>query len=402
MPNVLLTSSVITRESLRTLENSLVFTKFVRRDFDSKFGVEGAKIGTTINARKPIRAVSTRGQAIQLQDAVETQVPLTLDTQYQQAMEFSSMDLSLSIDDFNTRIIEPRVSQLANDIDFDGALQYQNVPRAVGTPTVVPATLLVYLQAGAALDNEACPRAPVRANVISPNMQATIVSVLSVLFNPAKEIADQYKEGTMGLAAGFKWSMDQNIRTHTVGPLGGTPLVDGANQTGSSLLTKGWTAAVANRLNKGDVFTIANVNAVNPKNRQSTGEARQFVVTADTASTVGGAATIPIYPAIAQSGQFQTVNALPADSAALTILGTAGQVTPQGLAFHRDAFVFGAADLVMPRNVDMGSRVTDKQLGMSLRLIRNYDINTDRFPCRLDLLGGWATFYPELACRICS
>lgn len=406
MANTLLTISMITREALRVLENNITFTKFVRRDFDGKFAVSGAKIGTTLNIRKPPRYVGRRGQALAIEDAIETSVPLVLNQQYGVDIQFSSQDLALSIDDFSKRFLAPAIAKVANDIDFDGMQQYMNIYNAIGVPGVVPAALLTYLQGGQRMDEEAAPRDGDRSMVISPAMEATIVNALSTFFNPAKSIADQYDSGLMGRAIGFKWSMDQNVATHTVGPLGGTPLIDGANQTGTSILTKGWTGAVATRLNVGDVISFAGSYAVNPQSKQSTGSLRQFVVTQLFQSDVAGKGAVQVYPALTTTGPFQTVTASPADGAAVTIFGHASNyhdvVTPQGLAFHKDAFAFGCADLPLPGGVDMAARVTDDQLGMSMRLVRAYDINSDQFPCRIDVLGGWTTLYPELACRMVS
>ena len=199
----------------------------------------------------------------------------------------------------------------------------------------------------------------------------------------------------MGMAGGFKWSMDQNVNAHTIGAHGGTPLVNGASQSGASLVTDGWGAT---SLNKGDIFTIAGVFGVNPQSRQSTGELQQFVVTADNADA--GDKTIAISPAIVTSGAMQTVTAAPADNAVITVLGVASTSAIQSMAFHRDAFVMGCADLQLPQGVDKAARVSDKQLGLSVRMVRDYDINNDKFPCRLDVLYGWKTVYPELACRI--
>lgn len=400
MANTLLTIALITREALRVLENNLTFTKKVNRQFDDKFGVDGAKVGSVINVRKPPRYVTRTGMALDLQDATETQVPVALDKQVGVDLAFTSQDLALSIDDFSERFIAPAIAAVANRIDQDGLSLYNTIYNSVGTPGTTPNALLTYLQAGVALDNNAAPMDGQRSITITPLMQATIVDALKGLFQQATAIASQYEKGVMGRAIGFDWQMDQNVAAHTVGPLGGTPLVNGANQTGSSLVTDGWTAAAANRLKRGDVFTIAGVYGVNPQSRQSTTQLQQFVVTADVDSDGSGNATIPISPAITPSGQFQTVTASPAHAAALTIVGAANTVTPQGIAMHKDAFTFVTADLPLPRGVDMAARVSDKQLGISIRMVRAYDINLDRFPCRLDILYGWATLRPELACRI--
>jgi hypothetical protein len=198
-----------------------------------------------------------------------------------------------------------------------------------------------------------------------------------------------------------EWYEDVNVFPHTIGPLGGTPLVNGASQTGSSLVTDGWTAAAASRLKKGDVFTIAAVFAVNPQNYRSTTQLQQFVVTADVSSDGSGNATIPIYPPIITSGAYQTVDALAADNAALTIFGTASQVTPQGLGFHPQAFVMGSANMIMPNN-GQAKRVRMKDIGMSLRFWEGSDIATDQHPSRLDGIYGFKTVRPEFAVRILS
>ncbi len=402
MANQLLTISMITRESLRILENNLVFSKFVRRDFDDSFGRAGAKIGTVLNIRKPPRYTGRVGQGLQIEDATETSVPLVLNTQRGVDIAFTSQDLALSIDDFSDRFIKPAIANVANFMDFDGLAQYLNVYNTIGTPGTVPNALLTYLQAGQRMDEEAAPRDNQRSLVISPAMQAVIVDTLKGLFHESTEIDRQYLEGTMGKTIGFKWSMDQNVRVQTIGVLGGAPVVNLAGQTGNTLNTSGWTAVALQRLNVGDVFTIDGVYAVNPQNRQSTGSLRNFVVTAPGSSDGGGLMAISISPAITVTGPFQTVTASPANLAALNIYGAASTSTPQGLAFHKDAFAMGSADLPLPGGVDMAARVNDKQLGLSIRLVRAYDINTDRFPCRLDILYGWTTLYAELACRVAS
>jgi P22 coat protein - gene protein 5 len=272
----------------------------------------------------------------------------------------------------------------------------------VGTAGTVPNTLLTYLMAGVALDDNMAPRDNNRAVVVNPIQQATIVDALKGLFQSADQIEDQYEKGTMGVTAGFKWCMDQNTRVHTAGPLGGAPIVAGGSQVGSTLLVSGFTAAAALRLRKGDMFTIASVNAVNGQNHQDLGYLRTFTVTADVNSAADGTASIPIYPPITPTGAFQTVTASPAASAPLTLTFTASQKTAQALAFHRDAFTFATADLPLPDGVDMASRVSDDQLGVSVRMIRQYSICDDAWPTRLDVLYGFAAVYPELACRIIS
>jgi hypothetical protein len=400
LANQLLTITMITKEALRILENMLTFTKQVNRKYDSQFGKDGAKIGSILNVRKPVRYVDAQGQGLVLQDAVETSVPVALTTQYQRAFTFASADLALSIDEYSKRFIKPALASLANQIDRDGLGQYINISNSVGTPGSPLATADIILQAGQKLNEEAAPMD--RSIVLAPAQQRTMVAALTGFFNPQVTISTQYRKGLMTKdTLGFDFYMDQNVVTNTVGPLGGSPTMSAtAGQTGSSIVTTGWTAAAASRLLQGNIITIAGVNAVNPQSHQDTGSLRQFVVTAPFSSDGSGNGTVNISPAIITSGPFQTVTVAPAGLAVITVLGAANTVSPQGLAFHEDAFTFACADLPLPGGVDMAARKSDDQLGMSIRAIRAYDINQDRWPLRLDLLGGWATLYQELAVRL--
>lgn len=406
MANTLLTIGEITQESLMVLENNLTFTKYVRRTYDDQFAQKDAKIGNTLNIRKPPRYVGRDGQALQLEDAVETFVPLVLTNQSGVDIAFTSQELALSVDDFSERFLKGMIANVANKIDFNGTLQYLNVNNEVGIPGTVPNTLLTYLQAGQRLDEEACPKDNLRACVIGPGMQATIVDALKGLFQDSNKIAEQYDTGNMGKTIGFKFSMDQNIRTQKVGLQGGTPQIVGGGQSGAAILTNGWSNNTQ-VLNQGDIVTFAGSNAVNPQNKQSTGVLRQWVVTANVQSNGAGAATIPISGpqgnGMILAGPFQNVDASPINGAAITVQGAPSTNSPRGMAFHRDAFAFASCDLPLyGAGVVKDFRVSDDQLGMSIRMIQAYDINQDRCPYRLDVLYGWVTLYPELACRIAS
>jgi len=401
MANTELTIGMITRETSRVLKNTLTFTGHVNRDYDDQFERKGAKIGSVCNIRKPVRSVYASGQGLILQDLTETSVPVTLTTQYQRSFAVTSQELALNIDDFKTRFLDKHVVSMANQVDDDGLAQFQNVYWEIGVPGTVPNTTDAYLQVAEILDNAACPRDD-RNVIMSPKMNRNIVGSLAGLFNPQAKVSTQYVSGLMGRGAlGFDWFLDQNVGTQTVGPLGGSPTVNAtAGQTGASIVTTGWTAAAAKRLSKGDVFQIAGVFAVNPQNRRSTGRLQDFVVTADFSSDGSGNGTINISPSIIISGAFQTVTNAPAANAVITVNGAANNASPRGLACHPDAFIFASADLDLPKGVDMADRVMDDQLKISIRAVRAYDINTDRFPLRLDFLGGWQVFYPELAVRI--
>jgi len=420
LANLILTNQEISFKNLMVLENSISFTKKVIRRYDDKFGRAGAKIGYILNIRKPARSVSTAGQGIQLQDYIERSTPLILNKQYQQACAFTSSDLALSLDDFTNRVTKPKIVQLANDIDYDGLQQFVNVSAEVGTPGTVPNTPDTYLNALQILADEGFPvdEQEGLSLHISPRMQRAIFPALQGLVttsgatgflrNVAKgEGGEQdYFKGLVAKGLGFDWFMTQNAPTFTTGTQGGSPQVKGANQTGSNLLTKGWTASTA-ILNQGDVIFLTGVHRINPLTRQSTGDLRPFVVLTNvTSDGTGNNTTVPIAcvdgDGITVAGPYQTVDVSPADSAPITVSGASAVQSYRGIAFHPEAFCFGCADLEMYDNQHIMEMAADKELGLAIRMWAMPDINTDRLLMRLDVLGGWLTMYPQGACRIAS
>ena len=413
MANVILTNQEISFKNLMVLENQVSFTKKVKRNYDDKFGRSGAKIGYVLNIRKPARSVSTAGQGIQLQDYIERSVPLTLNKQYQQAAAFTSSDLSLSLDDFANRVTKPKIVQIANDIDADGLQQFINVPAEVGTPGTVPSIADTYLNARQILLDEGFPTDDLTVH-ISPRMQRGIFPALAGLVSSTtgflrnisgKEGDDEYIRGRIASGLGFDWFETQNAPAFTTGTQGGTPVVNGASQTGSSIATSGWSNNTQ-VLNAGDIIYFAGVHRINPLTRQSTGDLRPFVVLSAVTSNGSGQANVPIGcvdgDGITLAGPYQTVDASPANSAAITVSGASAVQSARGVAFHPEAFCFGCADLEMYENQHMMEMAADKELGLAIRMWAQPDINTDRLLMRLDVLGGWLTMYPQGAVRIAS
>ena len=408
--NNLLTISMITSEALRVLTNSLTFTRAISRTYDDKFAIEGAKIGTTLNIRKPPRYVGRTGPALQVESSVETFIPLTLSTQFGVDMAFSTQDLTMNISDFSDRFIKPAIAAVANKIDYDGLQQFYNVYNLIGTPGVLSGTptsaqsQAAILGARARLNQEAAPVDEMRSFVVDPQVEVGIVSGLTNLFNPKNVISRIFEKGALGdNTLGFNFAMDQNVGSYTTGTA--TAFTVSA-QSGSSVQTNastGFNLAVSSTsgtITKGTVFTIPGVYAVNPQSRQSTGVLRNFVVTADVAAS---STSIPVYPNPIFSGQFQNVTSstgtIPTGTATI-LSGASGSAATytQALAFHRDAFAFATADLILPQGVDMAGRASAD--GVSIRLVRQYDINSDQLPTRLDVLYGFQTVYPELAVRV--
>jgi len=401
MANSLLTIDMITRKSLEILENSLVISRNVNRQYDDSFAVEGAKIGSTLRIRLPDRALVTDGAALQVQDDNEQYTTLAVSTQKHIGINFTSAELTMQLDDFAERVLKPRISQLAASVDADVANAYKSIYSSVGTPGTTPATSLVLLQAGQKLNEYATPMSP-RYATVNPAANAGLVEGMKGFFNPTGTISSQFKSGMMGEGVlGFdEVNMSQSIVQHTVGSLPTSPIVSSSTPPSTQgVATLDITYSSATKTIKaGDIFTIANVYAVNPQTRQSTGSLQQFVVTADQTLT-STSATINISPAIyTATNALASVDSFPAASAVITFLGTASTQYPQNLVYHKDAITLATADLLLPQGVDMASRQVHN--GISLRIVRQYDINNDRMPCRVDVLYGFSTIRPQMACRI--
>jgi hypothetical protein len=415
MANTLLTISKITNEALMVLENELTFTSEVNREYDDQFAVAGAKIGATVNVRKPARFIGTTGPNLSVEDFNETSIPVTLNTQFHVDTQFSTADLALSLDMFSDRVIKPGVAAIANKIDRDGlVLAKNNVANIVGTAGVPPTSLLTYLTGQAYLDSEGAPRDGRRACIVEPFTSATIVDSLKGLFMPSAKISEQYEKGMMGTdSAGMRWRMDQNVVSQTFGSYA-TATLSTNTTTFTGSLTSGWASSstitisatsAAAPIQQGDVITIANVYAVNPQNRQpyGTNRLRNFVVTSAVTIASGGSASVTVSPAIITAGQFQNVSvSATSSSAVVTPFNNTGTVSPQNIILHRNAETLACADLELPAGVVFAGRASDKELGLSIRVVRQYTINNDSVPCRLDVLYGWAMLYPELACRVAA
>ena len=402
MGNSLLTIDMITRKALEILENNLVITRNVNRQYDDSFAVEGAKIGSTLRIRLPDRALVTDGAALQVQDDNEQFTTLTVSTQKHIGVNFTSAELTMQLDDFADRVLKPRISQLASSIDNDVANSYKGIYSSVGTPGTTPGTSLVLLQAQQKLNEYAAPMDN-RYATVNPAANAALVEGMKGFFNPTDTISRQFKNGLMGQGVlGYnEVAMSQSIVNHTTGTRSATASLT----VGATISTQGATTIAINgdtgsaTFKAGDVFTIAGVFAVNPQTRQSTGSLQQFVVTADATASSGNWASVSVSPAIyTSSNALASVDAFPQSGAVVTVLGAASTSYPQNLVYQKDAITFATADLLMPQGVDMASRQVHN--GISMRIVRQYDINNDRMPCRIDVLYGYSVIRAPMAARI--
>lgn len=409
--NQLVNPAWVMKEIGRRLVNNVKFAGNVQRSYDKQYVQSGAKVGFTVSARLPQRYKVNKGQQLNPQPVIDNIVPITLTDQANIGLEFSTASLAMEVDNYREKCIAPAVDALVNAVDFDGlSRMYKTVYQTVGTPATVPSGAnanITYLNAGVKLDNAAVPEGE-RIAVLSPNMHVNLANANLAVFNPAAEITKLYRKGQFASEAlgVSEWYKDQNVPTHTVGALGGTPTVNGAGQTGASIVTQAWTAAIANRLKAGDVVQFAGVFAVNPLSYQSTGQLQDFVLQVDVASDGAGAATLLISPPIITAGNLQNVTGSPANAAAVTTFGHASNfasaVTPQGLLYHPEAFALVMADLEMPMGLWVSERISNEALGVAIRFLKDYSIMTDMSPARVDILYGWKEVRPEMACRIAA
>jgi hypothetical protein len=398
MSNSILTIDMITRKSLEILENNLVITRNVNRQYDDSFAVEGAKIGSTLRIRLPDRALVTDGAALQVQDDNEQFTTLTVSSQKHIGVNFTSAELTMQLDDFAERVLKPRISQLASSIDADVANSYKFIGNTVGTPGSTPSTSLVLLQAQQKLNENAAVMSP-RYATVNPAANAGLVEGLKGLFNPTDTISKQFKNGMMGTGVlGYdEINMSQSIKQFTTGSRAATGGTTSAAVTAEGATTISMTVGSGVTVKQGDVFTVADCFAVNPQTRESTGSLFQFVAAAD-ATAVSTAITVTVAPMYSAGNALATVDSLPGNSKAVVFVGAASTQYAQNLVYHKDAITFATADLLLPQGVDMAARAVHN--GISLRIVRQYDINNDRLPCRIDVLYGFSVIRPQMGVRM--
>lgn len=392
MSNTILTPTAVTREALRVLHQKLNFVGNITRDYDDSFAKSGAKIGDSLKIRQPNQYTVRSGATLAAQDTTEQSTTLQISSQKGVDVNFSSSELSLSLDDFSKRILDPAMSVLAANIEADALSMYKDVYNSVWNGGAA-ATYNKALDCRVKLQNALAPPSD-RTMLLDPAAMADVIKDTKTLFQDQASISKQFREGMVGRAAGFDWGENTLLPSHTRGA-GDTAYVVNTS-TGITSGTATITVATGTgSILKGDVFTVAGVYEVHPETKANTGRLQQFVCAADYA---GGAGAVSVSPTPITSGALQNVVIVSAGAGKdVTIAGTASTAVQTGLAFQKGAFAFATADLVMPSGVDFAAReVYD---GISMRIVRAYDINNDKFPCRIDVLYGYKTLRSQLACR---
>lgn len=393
MANVILTPTAVTRKIQQVLHGKLLLAKKVNRQYDESFAQDGGKIGSTLKVRMPNKYVIRTGKNLNAQDTAETSETITVATQVGVDMTFSSAELTMEMDDFAERVIEPAAAIVASNIENAIAARYVDVPNYVGTAGTTPASMLTILQAGARLDDNLVPRDGNRIVALSPLAMATVVDAYKGLFQKSSKIADQYDSGLIeDMATGFKWGMCPVINPHvnSAGVVTGITVNDTDVQNGETTVTVTTTTTA---YAAGTIVTFGGCFAVNEETKVAYSHLKQFVVTSATATV------LTLDPPVYTSGPNQNCSAVPTNGGAVTVLGAASVSYPQHLAFHKNWLALVTADLEdVSKFGAWGAReVYD---GISIRLARQYDINTDNIPCRLDVLYGVKQLRGQLAVRI--
>lgn len=390
----------ITMESLRILVNKLTVAEFFNTDYNKEFTREFA-VGETVRVKNPQRFTIREGLGYSPQSINRNYTTVTVDQIFGIDFEWDSVEQALKLergmDAIKREYIEPAMAQIAQEIDSRAAnwalYNTNNIVGALGTD---PTSMLTYNQARARLVENACPAGP-KAMIISPGMSVAITNAVSTVFNPTGVISDAFKDGLLGQGAGFKWYESMSLYTNTAGTWAGTVELSAALADGAS--TAALTCTTGDTFLKGNIFTMQNVYNVNPSTRRSTGELKQFVITADVTGA-GSAATIAFQPAIAGPGnQYQNVDSLPANGADLTLYP--GTTSPNaksginGLALHRDAFALVGVKLEKPKACEISSQTRDPQTGISVRFVRMFDPQQSKMINRFDVLLGFGNLYAD-------
>jgi hypothetical protein len=415
--NTILTIDMITREALRLFKNSNAFLKSIDRQYDEDFAKSGAKIGSALRVRLPNDFTVRRGAAASVQGTNEQKTSLVMANQIGVDIQFSSAERALSLDDYSERILKPAINDIAGQIAADimggmdglvpaGTLYPDTqlpasnlVGKFDGSNNLLNADLNTFLSANARLNKLSAPGN--RKIVLDPITEARMVGSLAGLLNPSNEISEQFLTGQMKRGLGFTWMMDQTVLAHTTGAYGTPPTVSGANQSGSGLGTMTLNVSALNGpVNAGDVFTIAGVFAVNRVTKQAYPELQQFTVVQAAAA---GATSLSIYPSInppvgGNPVQYQTVTASPANGAQITFLTNASAQYRMNLAYVPEAITMVTADLELPKGVHEAYRETYDNT--SMRIVTAYNVQTDQFITRLDILYGFKALRPEWIVRV--
>lgn len=412
MPNTINTlksaPGIIAKMAAGMLEDKVQFAKAIDKadvsDFDGKNGYQA---GDTIYVSKPARFVPSTNRDITstIQDVIEEKAALTLNIQRVVPIALTSNEIAtdMALATWAKRVLEPAVSSIAQYVENDMLTQASRlVYNGVGTAGATIFDSDTLLAANQKINEFACPDMDNRFALLNPAANRSAVNSRKGLFQRADAIAEQYSKGYMGTADGFDYMSNNLLYSHTAGTANVTGVTCSANLTNGSATVA--LAGLGNTLTvtAGTIFQIAGINAVHPITKADLGYPQQFTVVTGGTSSAGGALSVTVSPTVYSSagGSLQNVTSLAANGIAVTFFQpTASSVRTQNLAFHKSAFRMASVPLVLPGGTDMAAQATSDG-GFTIRVIRDYEVLTDRLIMRLDFLGGIAAVRPEWAVRV--
>lgn len=415
MANSILTPTIITRKALDILHAKLSFLGNVNKQYDDRFAQSGAKIGTSLNIRMPAKYTVRTGANLSAQDHVERSTPLNVSSQYGVDVSFTTVEMTMQLDDFAERVLEPAMAQLAAKIEGDaGAVAYKLVANCTNGTTDGLLTYKRFQQGGQILTENLAPLTK-RSAILTPPSTVEFLDATKALFHNASNLEKQFREGHLLKTGGFDVFESTLLPTHTTGSMAGAALTTGTGNATTTTATS-WVsqttlsvtgANTGTTLKAGDILTFGTLADgfvdCHPETKSSLGKLKRFVVQADlTMTTQADTYTFTVKPGImvGSGNAYQNAIMTGSDTSGLTVtrIGAASSAFGQDLFFHEDAFVFATADLIdVSQYGAKGSRAVKD--GISMRWAQQYAISTDTVAGRFDILWGFGGLYPELALR---
>lgn len=411
MANAFEQTTLVVKIAIKKFLNNLQLSAKIDKQLDKTQAFNGDN-GATVYVQRPIMFEATEGAIIaagEISDIEEATIPVTVDKRRKVVHALTSQEKTLNMPDFKEKVIEPAMEELAQKVESDIADQYKYIPNIVGVPGTSPSTFLVLGQAGAVLDNLGVAMNN-RNAFFDPDSTVTLANNLRTVF-PTDISRKAIEKAAIGEYANLMLYKNQSLKIHTVGDYGGTPLIDGngqettyalsKNSWSQTLNTKGWSLSKTGLLKAGDIFTIAGVNSVNRRSRETTGNLAQFTVIVDADSDGAGDSQLTISPPIIISGPYKTVDSAPVDGAAISILtGAANSQHRQNLVLHPNCITMASAQLQLPGGGALSARQNFD--GVSIRVVTQYDITLDKDIMRFDIFYGLKAQNPEWGTRITS
>lgn len=394
MSGTLATEVKLARLALRAFKHENLAINLFYKDLNSEFKPMDAS-GGVVNVKVPIRFQSYEGRVAQPQPYAQHTIPVKVDKSRGVAWTTNQIDMTVHTtpEKLYKELIVPAMREIATQVDLDLFTMVLDVANCLGTAGTTPTTFLTTAQVAGRLTNVSVPQKD-RILVVDPDYQVTMADALKTMYNPGL-VNDVLKKMYIGGIAQFDTYISNNLPRLTKGTPGGTPKINGANQTGSSIAIDGLSATGTYK--KGDVVTFASCYDVNPVNRVTQTYLKPFVVTADFTAS-GGAGNLSISPAIVTEGAYKNCSVSPANDDNIVQLTSAASTCMNNIAFYPDAFAFVSVPIKLPDMEGIGW--TETRDGISCTVTKGWDVKNGEMMYRVDFLYGKKSLYPEQACRL--